>query len=265
MRHWLILLLLPFGIAGAADGEPFFQEFEAFYSMERGRFEIAETRMALHRTQDGIYRFTSKAEPIGMLAWFMDDVITETSIFRMTDDGFLPVSYEYRHKGSDKNRDEAITYDWTTGTAELDYRGNISTAELKPGTVDRFLLQLAAARGLMEGEMEQSHRVLDNGRVKFFELRGRKPETVEVPAGRFETQVISRSDADDDKRITFWFAPDLGYVPVRVEQVKKNEEPIRLLLKRVSFPDAARKVERNEKAAAPGEATASAAASGNAG
>ncbi|MDX1442245.1 MAG: DUF3108 domain-containing protein [Gammaproteobacteria bacterium] len=235
MRYFLsLILLLP--VAATAGDSPFFREFEAFYEMERGKYEVAEVRMALRRTQDGIYRFTSHSETVGMLSWFVDDEITETSIFRYGDEGFRPVSYEYRHKGSDKNRDESITYDWTTNTAELDYRGNVSTAELTPGTVDRFLLQLAAAKGLEEGIMQQRHRVLDNGRVKFFDLKGSKPETVKVAAGTFKTRVISRADADDDKRITFWFAPELGYVPVRVEQVKKNEEPLRLNLKRIEFP-----------------------------
>ena len=247
-------LLLPVPGFSASEGteDPFFDEFDARYEMKRGGYEVAEARMSLRRMQDGIYRFTSRTEAVGMLGWFMNDVITETSIFRMTDDGFRPVSYEYRHKGSSKNRDESITYDWTTGKAELDYRGNMSTAELTPGTVDRFLLQLAAARGLSNGDMKQTHRVLDNGRVKMFELQGREPETIEVPAGRFDTQVISKVDTDDDKRITFWFAPELGYVPVRVEHVKKNEEPIRLNLKRVKFPqqDAATKTAGPDEPAA---------------
>lgn len=257
MRHLLsLILIMLFPASGFAASEsvddPFFDEFNAVYEMKRGGFEVAETHMALRRTQDGIYRFTSHSETIGMLSWFMDDVITETSIFRMTEDGFRPVSYEYRHKGSDKNRDESITYDWISGEAELEYRGNKSTVKLTPGTVDRFLLQLAAARGLKMGRMQQTHRVLDNGRVKMFELQGREPETIKVPAGRFETQVISRVDTEDDKRITFWFAPSLGYAPVRVEHVKKNEEPIRLNLKRIEFPqpDAATKTAGPEEPAA---------------
>lgn len=220
----------------AAEAAPFFEEFVAVYEVRRGKYEVAEARMALRRTQDGIYRFTSRSEAVGMLAWFLDDVVTEESIFRFTEDGFRAVSYEYRHKGSDKNRDESITYDWTSMVAELEYRGKTNTVELTPGTVDRFLLQLAAARELKEGLDEQSHRVLDNGRVKVFELQASEPETVKVPAGRYETLVISKIDAEDDQRITFWFAPELGFAPVRIEQQKKNEERIRMNLKRIRNP-----------------------------
>lgn len=238
MRYLILALMttLPAAFAGDAATKPFLAEFDARYEVKRGRFEVAGARMSLQRTQDGIFRFTSQSEAVGMLAWFMDDVISEESIFRMTDDGFRPVSYKYRHRNSDKNRDESINYDWTSATAELDYRGKVNVVELTPGTVDRFLLQLAAAHGLLNGELEQEHRVLDNGRVKHFNLESREPERVKVPAGSFDTLVISKVDEDDDKHITYWFAPELGYVPVRIKRVKKNEEPIVLNLKKIDSP-----------------------------
>lgn len=242
--HYLLPLILliasyPFSspavMAGTAS-DPVLTEFDAVYEVHRGNFEIAEVRMSLKLTQEGIYRFTSRSEAVGMLAWFMNDVISEESIFRMDGNHFRPVSYEYRHKGSSKNRDESIIYDWTNGVAELDYRGNTSTVELKEGTIDRFLLQLSTAAALDEGADHYAVRVLDNGRVTQFTLQAAGEEEIRTPAGSYTTLPVSKSDKDDDKRITFWFAPTLNYVPVRIERVKKNEEPMRMELKRIAFP-----------------------------
>lgn len=242
--HYLLPLILliasypfsaPAAMAGTAS-DPVLTEFEAVYEVHRGNFEIAEVRMSLKLTQKGIYRFTSRSEAVGMLAWFMSDVITEESIFRMDGHHFRPVSYEYRHKGSSKNRDESIIYDWTNGVAELDYRGNTSTVELEEGTIDRFLLQLSTAAALDKGADRYAVRVLDNGRVTQFTLQAADEEKIRTPAGSYTTLPVSKSDKDDDKRITFWFAPTLNYVPVRIERVKKNEEPMRMELKRIAFP-----------------------------
>lgn len=236
----LIFVMTCFPAAINAADKAVLVEFDAVYEVHRGRFEIAEVRMTLKQTQDGIYRFTSRLEAVGMLAWVMDDVISEESIFHFTDNGntngFRPVSYEYRHKGSDKNRDESIIYDWTNGVAELDYRGNTNTIELEAGTVDRFLLQLNAAAALHAGSKHLKVRVLDNGRVKQYELKAGNEEEIKSPAGRYITLPVSKIDEDDDKRFTFWFAPSLNYVPVRIERVKKNEEPMRMELKRIEFP-----------------------------
>ncbi|MBW3568321.1 MAG: DUF3108 domain-containing protein [Proteobacteria bacterium] len=226
---FLPLLLLPFPALAALP------EFSAEYDFERGRMKIGETRLQLENSQDHIYRYTSRAKATGFVRLFVKDVIKEESIFRFEDGKFWPVSYEYRQENSSKNRNEDIAYDWTDGIAQVDYRGHRSNPELKPGTLDRFLLQLAITAEARNGNVDRIYRVLDNGRVKEYQLQSHGLESVATPAGRFDALRVMRVDGDSDKHLRMWLAPSLDYLPVKIEQEKNNEETLRLTLKRFHF------------------------------
>ena len=222
---FLILLLLPLQTPAALP------EFDALYDFERGRMAIGETRFHLERSQDEIYRYTSEAQATGFISMFVDDVIREESLFHYDGSNFWPISYEYRQLNSSKNRDENIAYDWTDRLARVDYRGHESEPALTPGTIDRFLLQLAITVHAQGGKLERTYRVLDNGRVKEYSLRSTGKETISTPAGKFETLLVERVDNNKDKSLRVWLAPELHYLPVRIEQQKHNEETLRLVLK----------------------------------
>lgn len=226
-----LLLLLPAPVLALP-------EFNAVYEFERGRMTIGETRMTLERTQDNIYRYTSHAEAVGFIAVFVDDVIEEESIFHFENGRFRPVSYDYRHSGSSKNRDESITYDWNDGVAQVDYRGHESALELEPGTLDRFLMQLAISIDAADQGMPATYRIIDNGRIKEYRIKGVKEERLRTPAGEFDALRVERVDNDRDKSLVMWLAPALDYLPVLIEQEKRNEEPLRLKLKKIELPAA---------------------------
>lgn len=227
MRRTIVLLLL---LPLQAIALP---EFAALYDFERGRMTIGETRMALERTQDNIYRYTSHSEAVGFISIFVDDVIDEESVFRFVDGEFRPVTYDYRHGGSSRNRDESITFNWKDDIAQVDYRGHESTVRLEPGMLGRFLFQLVVSRDAADGELPRTYRIIDNGRVKEYRITASNGGRVKTPAGEFETLRVEREEETREKSLALWLAPELDYLPVKIEQVKRNEEPLRLVLKKV--------------------------------
>lgn len=228
-----LLLLLPLS-SFAALPEVALPEYTADYDFERGRMKIGETAIRLERSQDNIYRYSSESEATGFVSIFVDDIIREESIFRFENGEFWPVSYEYRQLNSSKNRNEDIAYDWTDRTARINYRGHKSEQELVPGMLDRFLLQLAITVHGQDGEIDRVYEVLDNNRLKQFHLQGNRQESVTTPAGTFETLRVERIDNDPDKRMRLWLAPELDYLPVKIEHEKRNEEPLRLTLRSIN-------------------------------
>jgi hypothetical protein len=212
-------------------------EFSADYVFERGRITVGETRMELERSKNNIYRYTSVAEATGFISLFVRDVLREESIFHFDGEGFWPISYAYRHEGSKKNRNEHVAYDWTSRTARLNYRGHTSEIALQPGAMDRFLLQVAIMHDVRDMALDKTYQVIDNGGIRRYRLSGDKSETIETPAGTFKTVRVERADGGNDKRLRFWLAPELNYLPVRIEQERLNEETLRLSLKAYRFAE----------------------------
>lgn len=229
-----VLLAAMSAQAGTQQDKPALQEFVAEYKVEKGGFDVARATFKLNRTQEGIYRFTSESHAVGLLSVFVDDVVREESLFHVNGGEMQPVSYRYRHENTDKNRNQSIDYDWVSGTAHLNYRGAETDVQLEPGTIDRFLLQLAVARDLENDSLDRQYKIVDNGRVKKYQLKTTGTKNIETPAGDFEALAVERVDDDLDKQIRFWLAPELDYLPVRMEQSKKNEEPIRMTLVKVT-------------------------------
>lgn len=224
-----LLALLPLSVPAMPP------QYTADYVFERGRITVGETRMQLERSKDDIFRYTSTASATGFVGLFVRDTLREESIFHFDGTTFWPISYTYRHEGSKKNRNEKIAYDWTDRKASIDYRGHKSELELVNGTLDRFLLQLAVMSDTRDKSIDKSYKVIDNGGIKKYRLKGDKSETITTPAGEFETVRVERIDKDNDKRLRFWLAPALNNLPVRIEQEKRNEETLRLSLKAYQF------------------------------
>ncbi|MCK4587906.1 MAG: DUF3108 domain-containing protein, partial [Gammaproteobacteria bacterium] len=73
--------------------------------------------------------------------------------------------------------------------------------------------------------------VADGGKLKSYDAVIQKTETIETPAGEFETIRVNR---DDGKRVTtLWCAPDLNYLPVRIEHYKKGDTKVNAYLVKV--------------------------------
>lgn len=232
-RKQVLLALLTLSFTPAVASTPALPEFTALYDFERGRVTIGETRISLERNQEDIYRYWSESKATGFVSLFVNDIIRQESLFRFEDGKFWPVSYEYQQLNSSKNRDESIVYDWTDGVAKVNYRGHESEARLDPGTMDHFLMQFAITVHSRDGELDRVFHVLDNAEIKSYHLKKMATETIATPAGNFDVLRVERIDDTRDKRLRLWLAPELGYLPVKIEHEKLNEETLRLVLKKV--------------------------------
>ncbi|MDX1455223.1 MAG: DUF3108 domain-containing protein [Gammaproteobacteria bacterium] len=233
-----LLLLAPAALAAAGsqpsgttrteDGK--LREFHAVFRLERGGHEVAEAVMSLKKVDKETYRYTSHSEALGVLSFFVKDEIDEVSVFHVNNGEIVPLSYIYRHKGSSKNRNEDLTYDWVNGIAASDYRGRESSIPLMAGTVDRFLLPLALGASQGIESLDTTVPVIDKGEVKQWHLKALRTETLQTRAGTFEALRIERVDDDTDKTVRIWLAPALNYAPIRIDYQKRGDRLLRLNL-----------------------------------
>jgi hypothetical protein len=76
---------------------------------------------------------------------------------------------------------------------------------------------------LGEGKTEVTFNIADGGKLKEYRFKVLGRETLELPAGRFDTVKITKL-RDNKRRETYiWCAPELNYLPVRIWQREKDE------------------------------------------
>lgn len=240
MNRWiaaaaLLAVLLPFGAQADTTG---ITPYKATYQGSVSVGSLA-CQMGLERNADGSYTFQSVSHAIGFAAMFAKDVITETSHFEMVDGRPRPLEYSYTRAGGKHDKSETIRFDWNKRTALTVENGQSKTTPLAPGVADRFLTQLILSLDAGSGKLQDEYKVLDHRDITQFTPPKPQEKPLSVPAGRFDTLMVERQDKGSKRVMDFWFAPQLHYLPVQIQQREPDEDTYTLSLTSSSFDDAA--------------------------
>ncbi|HHH39760.1 MAG TPA: DUF3108 domain-containing protein [Sedimenticola sp.] len=224
LAAWVIAAVL--WQTGNAQAPSPLSPYTARYRLTSGGMLLAETRVTLRITGEGTYRYHSQTVPAGLVAALRSDRVTEQSSGRIRGCQVIPDQYRYRHeKGTDPALETELAFDWPGGRVANHSRGSHWRMDLPPGTQDKFSQQLQLMLRLGEvcrGDL--AFPVADGGRLKHYRFRPDGEETVETPAGRFPALRLTRSKNGKAAGATLWLAPELGYLPVKIEKRDTNGE-----------------------------------------
>lgn len=227
-----ILTGLLTGLSGYAAAASPAEPFEAEYVLYSRGFEVAHVTRMLEQAPDGTYTLSSDSKTVGMASLFRDDRIHERSHWQLTESGMQPLNYVYDHRGSKRNRQVNIDFDWDAERVRMDINDDHWHMDLEPGTLDKLLYQLALMHDLqLNGEQQTRYRVADGGSIRDYDFEPLGNERVETPMGEFDTVKMARYRDDSDRETILWCAEALGYLPVKVVHIEPDGLQTTTLLK----------------------------------
>ncbi len=199
-------------------------DFTSRYSVTRAGIKIAETSFKLTLLQDGSYLYESHGAPAGVLAWLPVVRANERSHWRLKDGRIRSLSYDYTLHGGGNKNDMSVKFDWPRQKVSIKRKGKLRELDLPEGTVDRFVVQLAVMMDLQQKRKLMEYKFIDRKRLHTYKFRIRGREKVETTLGTFDTvRIESLPGRPNEKRRTiFWSAPELNYMPVKVQQSKRG-------------------------------------------
>ena len=230
-----LLALLTAGLLSAMAAAPVtaseLKPSDAHYVLTRGVLTLGSAQFRLApQQQAGCWTYEYIAKPTGLARLFIGDV-TERSEFCIVDGQVRSNKFEF--KRADKPKDNfTLAFNWKDGVVRS------SAGEMRPltaGMIDRLAMQIAVqdwviARDGEPGPEEIAVTKVEDDRVKQYRFRIMARETVQTPAGKFDTVRVERVD-DPKKSTRFWIAPSRDYLVVRVEQTKGGDEQLKMELK----------------------------------
>lgn len=215
-----VLLALLAGMAHAAPPVA----YEARYGFERYGVTGGVATQRLSYPGQGRYRLEVAVKPTGIARLFTREEIFEESTGVVDADGHLHTQ-RYQHRrvhGRERYRD--FRFDHEAGRLR-DAAGGIPEREL-PSDLTDDLVQLERLRhALATGARELRVRALygGKGRVEEYHYRAAPAsETITTPAGRYETVRVVRTDGRGRYRLELWCAPELDFLPVRMDRYRKG-------------------------------------------
>lgn len=234
-RRWIVMsaFLLPGCIASlrAAQDIP---SFEASYSIERAIFDVGHIQLRFKVDPDGNYVYDSITEVAGFIAWFRDDRVEESSRGRVDASGIHPDHYRFERIGGPGGKQVEVRFDWQSGRVKNVVDDQPWEMAVPHGSLDKLVVQIAMMRNLQNSIEDQHFRVADGGKLKDFRIHIRGRETLDVPAGHFDTVKVEKTPEHGSRKTFLWLAPTLGYLPVRILRIENDGAEYYSVLESVS-------------------------------
>lgn len=197
--------------------------FTATYTVSYRGFEVGRLRFELRTGEANTFIYETRAQP-GLAARFIvGSQAVERSVMHIDSDGVRPLSWYLNDDKSGDAMDGALAFAWdekrVTGTME---RQQIQLPT-EPGLQDRLSLQVAVLTALLRGNEPGMIAMIDNDKIKRYSYRRTGAEKIKVPAGGFETVTYESTRPGSNRVSRIWHASALGYIPVRVEQIRNGK------------------------------------------
>jgi Protein of unknown function (DUF3108) len=224
------LLLLVACNTYASSHFPLPENHQSTYSVTKYGAEVGQIKNHF-LYQDQQITYTSKAKTTGMAAFFLKEVITETSQLYWPGDNALEApqqtSYAIRHKKK-KKKDQDIAFTWSDANhVEItsSYKNKSAALTSDKGVWSTQLLPILMSSYLLQNDKTTGDTILvaDKNRLENYDftLEGNKPIKLN---GSMHSCLKFKIFKQNSSRFTYaWLSKDHYYLPLRMEQYKDNE------------------------------------------
>lgn len=210
-----VVALLAAGPPPGTAGE--LQPFTASFTVSWHGLSAGSGQMTLQRLPDGRWSYESLMQAHGLFRLAMPAELRSRSLFTVHDGQVIPEQFTADDGTPSSRKDQQINFDWSkgrvTGTAET----KPVDLPTQPGLLDTLSVQVALMHELLAGHTPTHFVLVDKTRIKDYDYSAEGEETLETPLGQHHTIIYRSRRPGADSGTLFWCAPELGYLPLKVE------------------------------------------------
>jgi hypothetical protein len=224
-------LLLTIGVVTTAVGsvvhaqsanELNIKPFTGTYSVEFRGIRAGNIDFILQQNA-GRYIYESVAHPRGVAKLFVNSKVREASEFTVENGVIKPLNYELDDGTQDTDEDTRLKFDWAAGKAHGTHEDRPVELPLTDGVQDRMSAQVVVMQLLLAGKPIDKLTFIDRDELKEYAYVRIREEKLKTQLGELGTVVYSSSRPGSNRVSRLWYAPSLGFAPVRGEQERKGK------------------------------------------
>ena len=154
-----------------------------------------------------------------------------------------PKRYALTDGGHDPEHQTELTYDWARNRLTGKVGGKPYDSALESGQQDVNTIRLAPVVDLLEGREPGDYALLDGREVKHYTYPRKGATKLQTEIGDLDTVIYEsqRRNYDGTGRTwRYWFAPSLGFLPVRIEQREDGRARLTFTVRSIKWTGAAR-------------------------
>lgn len=214
MKRAIALGLLCLAAATAAPAAEL-APFKATYAFRYRGMSAGGGELRLQQLPDGRWSYESVVRARALLLVRINR--ESTSTFRIVDGKVVPEQFV-----SDEH-DQKIHFDWAAGRVTGTVGRKNVDLPTQPGLLDPQSVQVALMQELLSGRMPARFVLIDEDRIKAYRYSVEGSEVMDSALGQHRVDIFSSRRPNSNKATYFWCAPDLGYIPLKVERRNGRE------------------------------------------
>lgn len=181
----------------------------AFLVKDKVSGKGSATRTLSHDGNDWTYQVTGTA----MLG---SATAKQTSSFKIIDDKVKPQSASTAYKILGVGNLHKVSF--ANDKVVSSYKGKSITLNTTQPAFDELSLEVQIRQELLNGKFTGKYDLVKKDKIETTQFKQSGRAKITVPAGSYDTVRIDRVHDDKDRQTTFWLAPSLNYLPVKVIQ-----------------------------------------------
>ena len=197
-------------------------DYEAVYSVKL--MQADGTLRAKLENNNGIYTYTLKTEPTGFWKLIANGSINESSEFEIIDGEIRSINYRLNDTIRRNPRESKVDFDWGKNVIKGFYKDRVIDFDIDRRILTRILLQIEIMHREQRNNLEDSYLIIDKDEIKEIDITSSNSgKKISVPFGSYEVVEVSHRSKNSNRINTFWLAPDLDFIPVKLEQTEGNK------------------------------------------
>jgi hypothetical protein len=206
--------------------------FDARYQVEWKGINAGSSDLVLSQDgKNGAYSYVSRTNARGIFRLFLGNEIKQTSAFEMNETAVRPLLFRSDDGSAKTDQDVSLDFDWQAGRVRGTSENKAVDLPLKPGVQDLMSVQIAAMLDLLNDRLAPIYLLADKDEIKEYAYTKEGTAKLGTSIGEFETVIVTSQRHGSDRRLRMWFAPALGYVPVRAERSRNGKVEITMRIK----------------------------------
>ncbi len=221
------LLLLPAGGA-AADTAAGIAPFSANYLAEWKGINVGTSDLELRAdAQPGRFVYTWVIAARGIFKLAFSHAVTQVSWLEQVGDHVRPLKY----RGDDGSSSVHFDFDCAAKRATGQSEKKPVDIPLTEGAQDLNSIQIEVMLDLMNDNLPKTFAVIDKDQLKEFNYTRQGTTKIKTAVGDLDTIIVASQRPNNTRILRMWFAPSLGYIPVKAERTRDGNLEFAMLIR----------------------------------
>lgn len=149
---------------------------------------------------------------------------SQSSAFTITGNNVSPTQASTTYKLLGVGRTHNLNYNAGKKQVASTYKGKTINLNMAQQAFDDLSLEVQIRQDLLNGKFSGNYYMAKKDKIEKTPFKKSGNTKITVPAGTFDTVRVDRIHDDNSRSTSFWLAPSLDYLPVKVSQINDGKK-----------------------------------------